>query len=252
MLNYTVTRTEQNPITFHGEKIAAVYGEWANGLLWLQYHNLIVYRTEDNRYVLSIQYRTGCATIDEIEQPHDYAVMVGDINALTEELRRYDPLAYRLHRPLNGEDDNYIRQRYRENVKELLNFVKRVEGGEAPPLRNEVIIEWGEIDDDVRAVLAADGAPEGISGHEVLRRSVERQMEAEGEGGATVAVIGTETRDDEEDPSTAVIHTVAAPIDSCVECGAKRPDVFFTSWELGYSLCQACYEARQTRDEGVQ
>jgi hypothetical protein len=202
MVHCTISRTGQTPLTFQGEKIACVYGEWANGLLWLHYHNLIVYRTEDNRYVLSIQYRTGAATVDQIEQPHDHAVMVGDINALTEELRRYDPLAYRLHRSLNGEDDNYIRQRYRENAKEVLNFVKCVEGGDAPPLRNEVIIEWGEIDDDVRAVLAADGAPEGISGHEVLRRSVERQMEAEGEGGATVVVIGTDTRDDEEETPT--------------------------------------------------
>jgi hypothetical protein len=204
MVDCTISRTGQTPLTFQGEKIVCIYGEWANGLLWLHYHNLIVYRTADNRYVLSIQYRTGAATIHQIEQPHDHAVMVSDTHALTEELARYDPLAYRLHRPRDGEDDNYIRQRYQENVKELLNFVKRVEGGEAPPLRNEVIIEWGEIDDDVRAVLAADGAPEGISGHEVLRRSVERQMEAEGEGGATVVVIGTDTRDDEEDTPTAV------------------------------------------------
>ena len=173
-------------------------------------------------------------------------------HALTEELARYDPLAYRLHRPRDGEDDNYIRRRYRENVKELLNFVKRVEGGESAPLRNEIIIEWGEIDDDVRAVLAEDGAPEGISGHEVFRRSVERQMEGEGEGGATVVVSGTETRDDEEETPTGRYPRVATPVDSCVECGAKRPDVFFTSWELGYSLCQACYEARETRDEGPQ
>jgi hypothetical protein len=185
MVDCTISRTPHTPLTFHGEKIAAVYGEWANGLLWLQYHNLIVYRTADNRYVLSIQYRTGCATIDRIEQPHDYAVMVSDTQSLTEELARYDPLAYRLHRRRDREDDNYIRQRYQENVKELLNFVERVEGGETPPLR-------------------ADGAPEGISGHEVLRRSVERQMEAEGEGGATVVVIGTDTRDDEEDTPTAV------------------------------------------------
>jgi len=111
MVHCTISRTGQTPLAFRGEKIAAVYGEWANGLLWLQYHNFMVYRTEDNRYVLSIQYRTGCATIDQIEQPHDYAVMVRDINALTEELRHYDPLAYRLHAPRDGEDDNYIRQR---------------------------------------------------------------------------------------------------------------------------------------------
>jgi hypothetical protein len=106
-------------------------------------------------------------------------------------------------------------------------------------------IEWGEIDDDVRALLAADGAPDGISGDEVLRRSVERRMEAEGEGGATVVVVGVEARGNEEDTPT-----VAAPISSCVDCGVKRPDVFFTSWELGYSLCQACFEARQIRDGG--
>jgi len=140
---------------------------------------------------------------------------------------------------------------YQENVKELLNFVERVKGGEAPPLRNEVIIEWGEIDDDVRAVLAADVAPERISGHEVLRRSVERQMEAEGEGGATVVVIGADARDDEENTPTAVRPTVAAPIGFCMDCGAKHPDVFFTSRELGYSLWQTCFETRQTQ-EGSQ
>ena len=78
MVDCTISRTGQTPLTFQGEKIACVYGEWADGLLWLHYHNVIVYRTEDNRYVLSIQYRTGAATIHQIEQPHDHAVTVSD------------------------------------------------------------------------------------------------------------------------------------------------------------------------------
>jgi hypothetical protein len=46
----------------------------------------VVYRIEDDRYVLSLQYRTSSATIHAIEQPHDYAVIVRDTDALTERL----------------------------------------------------------------------------------------------------------------------------------------------------------------------
>jgi hypothetical protein len=230
MKRYAVTRTGQRPLLFQGEEIVGVYGEWANGLLWLQYHNLTVYRTADNRYVLSIQYRTGCATIHEIEQPHDYAVMVADTNALRDEVARYDPLAYQLHRPLDGQDHNNLRRRYQEQVQTHLRLVQHVREGAPPPLYEPVVIEWGEIDDDVRTQLAEDGAPEGIGGPEVLRRSVQCEMEAIAEGLPHVVVVGADAPDGDDMEADTIFPR---PDPGCVDCGVQHLSVFFTAPTLG-------------------
>jgi hypothetical protein len=201
MLNYTLTRTGQTPLKVRGEKIACVYGHWHYGIHWGQYHNLVVYRTEDCRYVLSIQYRTSTATTREIEQPHDYAVKVNDINALAEELGRYDPLAYLLHvhRPHDGEDSNFLRRRYQEQVAHLLELVGIVEEGRAsPPLIQPVMIDYSRIDPEVQEAFELSGIEQAISGQEWLRRSEERTMEDMGEGGASVIVYEPEDEDDED------------------------------------------------------
>jgi hypothetical protein len=75
-----------------------------------------------------------------------------------------------------------VRSRYHQNAEELLNLVQRVEQGEPLPLRSPVVIEYGEIDPDVRAHLQSVGATEGVSGHEFLRRAVEREMNDGGRG----------------------------------------------------------------------
>jgi hypothetical protein len=199
MVDYTVRRTGETSLRVHGEKIASVYGHWHYGIHWSQYHNLVVYRTEDYRYVLSIQYRTSSATIHAIEQPHDYAVIVGDIRALTEELGRYDPLAYLLHRPNDGQDSNVLRRRYQEQVDHLLELVRIVEEQRAsPPLNQPVIIDYSRIDPEIQEDFELRGIEQGLSGQEWLRRTEERMMEETGEGGASVIVYEPEDEDDEE------------------------------------------------------
>jgi hypothetical protein len=159
----------------------------------------VVYRTEDYRYILSIQYRTSSATIHEIEQPHDYAMIVADTKALTEELGRYDPLAYLLHRPPDGKDDNFLRRRYQEQVDHLLELVRLVEEGVAsPPLVQPVMIDYSRIDPEVQEAFELSGIEQAISGQEWLRRTEERPMEEIGEGGTSVIVYEPEEQDDEE------------------------------------------------------
>jgi hypothetical protein len=135
-----------------------------------------------------------------------------------------------------------VRSRYHQNAEELLNLVQRVEQGEPLPLRSPVVIEYGEIDPDVRAHLQSVGATEGVSGHEFLRRAVEREMMEAGEGGALVVVVGADEREEEEE---------SAVVGKCVTCGAGHLDVFYTSRELGYSLCRSCYEAHQAKGQGT-
>jgi hypothetical protein len=200
MEHYTLTRTGQIPLTFQGEKIACVYGHWHYGIHWGTYHNLVVYRTEDYRYVLSIQYRTSSATIHEIEQPHDYAMIIDDTKALTEELGRYDPLAYLLHRPHPEEDDNHLRRRYQEQVDHLLELVGMVEEGCAlPPLMQPVMIDYSRIDPEIQEDFEIRGIEQALSGQEWLRRTEERTMEETGEGGASVIVYEPEEPEDEDD-----------------------------------------------------
>jgi hypothetical protein len=240
MLTYTLTRTGQTPLTFKGEKIACVYGHWHYGIHWSTYHNLAVYRTEEGQYVVSIQYRTSQGDHLRAQRPHDHAAMVGDTDALTEQLAGYDPLAYPPH---DGHDPNYLKSRCWEEVRTILRLLQRVQEGERPPLYEPVVIEWGEIDDDVRDACASAGAEEGISGHEWLRRSEERTMEEIGEGGAPVVVMGADAPDGDEEIGT--IFAPSAP--GCADCGAQHLSGFFTAPQLGILLCQPCYEARQSR-----
>ena len=58
MTSYTLIRTGQPPLVFKGHEIASVNGPWAHGVEQDGYHNLAVYRTDNGKYVLSIQYRT--------------------------------------------------------------------------------------------------------------------------------------------------------------------------------------------------
>jgi hypothetical protein len=135
MVTYTLTRTEQANLIFDGEEIASIYGRWDNGVEWGRYHNLVVYRTDSRRYVLSIQYRTHC----EDEQPHDRAVVVQDFRGLEEELAAYDPTSG-MERQWPGFT---VRSRYEQNAEELLDLVQRVQQGQPPPLRHPVVIQYG-------------------------------------------------------------------------------------------------------------
>jgi hypothetical protein len=227
MATYTLRRTGQTPLIFEGEEIACIYGRWDDGVEWGRYHNLAVYRTDTGCYVLSIQYRTDC----EDEQPHDRTMVVQDLGGLEDELAAYDPTSGMEHRW----PGLTVRSRYEENAAELLNLVQRVEQGQPPPLRHPVVIQYGEIDPEVKAYLQSLGATEGVSGAEMLRRAVEREMTDEGEGGALVVIVGGDDRDDEAEDMGEV---------KCVDCGASHLDVFYTSGDLGYSLCQSCFKAR--------
>ena len=191
MRRYELTRTKQDALRFEGEEIAKVYGEWWNGIIWTQYHNLAVYRTADAQYVLAIQYRTGYATGDDIERPHDDAfIIAGDRDTLMRKLETYDALAYLLDRPYAALDVTFLRSRYYEMGERLLNLVRRVEEGAVPPLREAVVVDYGRIDNDVKEALAEQGVQEGISPAEVLRRSILQEMEAQGETGVTVEMYG--------------------------------------------------------------
>jgi hypothetical protein len=199
MLTHTLTRTGQNPLVFQGEKIACVYGHWHYGIHWSTYHNLAVYQTEDGQYVVSIQYRTPLGDYRTGQRPHDQAVIVADTKALTEELGRYDPLAYLVPRPRDGEDSNFLRRRYQEQVDHLLELVTLFEDGRAsPPLIQPVMIDYSRIDPEIQEDFELRGIEQGISGQEWLRRTEERVMEEIGEGGASVIVYEPEEPEDED------------------------------------------------------
>ena len=191
MTRYELPRTKQDTLRFEGEEIAKVYGEWWNGIIWTQYHNLAVYRTADAQYVLAIQYRTGYATVNHIEQPHDDAFIVaGDRGTLMRKLETYNPLVYLLDRPYGALDVNFLRSRYYEMGERLLNLVRRIEEGAVPPLREAVVVDYWRIDNDVREALAERGVQEGLGHAEVLRRGILQEMEAQGETGVTVEMYG--------------------------------------------------------------
>ena len=200
MVDCTISRTGQTPLTFKGEKIPCVYGHWHYGIHWSQYHNLAVYRTEDGLYVVSIQYRTPLDDHRRGQRPHDYAVMVSDTKSVTEELQRYDPLAYLRRRPYDGKDHNFLRRRYQEQVDHLLEFVGLVEEGRAsPPLIQPVMIDYSRIDPEIKEDFELRGIEQAISGQEWLRRCEERTMEEIGEGGASVIVYEPEVQEEPED-----------------------------------------------------
>jgi hypothetical protein len=223
MPSYRLYRTGQSPLVFQGEDIACVYGRWAHGVSWGRYHNLAVYRATGGRYVLSIQYRTDWTN----EQPYDCAVIVGkDVDGLAQALTDYDPtMGLQRNAETHGPLMESVHRRYQQQVSELLNHVRSVEEGHAsPPLRSAVVVEWGELDDDVIERLESIAVAEGVTPQEVLRRAIEQEMEAEGEGNA-----------------------IALSVDNCFDCHARKPDVVFTSKALGYSLCQSCFEARAAK-----
>jgi hypothetical protein len=200
MVVYAVERTGHIPLTFKGEKIACVYGHWHYGIHWGTYHNLAVYRTKDGQYVVSIQYRTPLGDYRTGHRPHDQAVIVADTKALTEELGRYDPLAYLVPRPSDGRDSNFVRRRYQEQGDHLLELVEIVEEGRvSPPLIQPVMIDYSRIDPEIQDDFELQGIEQGISGQEWLRRTEERAMEEIGEGGASVIVYEPEEREDEDD-----------------------------------------------------
>jgi hypothetical protein len=137
---------------------------------------------------------------DTVASPSTLAVIVGNTKALTEELGRYDPLAYLLHRPPDGEDSNYLRRRHREQADHLLELVGIVEDGCAsPPLIQPVMIDYSRIDLEIQEDFELQGIEQAISGQEWLRRSEERTMEEIGEGGASVIVYEPEEPEDEHD-----------------------------------------------------
>lgn len=163
-----------------------------------------------------------------MRQSHEGAVVVQDFRGLEEELAAYDPTSG-MERQWPGLT---VRSRYEQNAEELLNLVQRVQQGQPPPLRHPVVIQYGEIDPEVKAHLQCLGATEGVSGAEMLHRAVEREMTDEGEGGALVVIVGSDNRADEEEEMGDV---------KCVDCGASHLDVFYTSGDLGYSLCRSCF-----------
>jgi hypothetical protein len=207
---YTLSRTGQASLVFHGEQLACVYGLWHYGIYWSRYHNLAVYRTEDGSYVVSIQYRMLGGDYKLEEPCRDLAVMVpGDPETLAEAFARYNPLERLLRPGHQYEDYNFLRRRYHEQAKALLAMVRMVEEGRAsPPMIQPVMIDYSRIDPEIQEAFELQGIEQGISGMEWLRRSTESEMSEVGEGGAPVivyepeeAVVAEEAEEEDEEKS---------------------------------------------------
>jgi hypothetical protein len=84
-----------------------------------------------------------------------------------------------------------------------------------------------KFDPDVKAHLQSLAATEGVSGAEILRRAVEREMTDQGEGGALMVMVGGDDRDDADEDIGQV---------TCVDCG-PHTSMFSTPQEIWATHC---------------
>ncbi len=87
---FLLPRSGQAPLKFRGAKVAAADGSWQSGRKQNRWHELVIYRTDDGRYVVRIAYSTRW----EGECDHDAAEVVADVAEVGRLLAEYDPIEH--------------------------------------------------------------------------------------------------------------------------------------------------------------
>lgn len=122
MEDFTLARTGLPPLKFSGEKIASVDGWRVGSKEQNRWHDLAVYRTAGNRYVLEIAFRSRWdGDTDHVEVHHSLAP--GD---LIDQLTVYDPLEHvsgyppgDAYREKQARLEQDICRRFRAGISEL-------------------------------------------------------------------------------------------------------------------------------------
>jgi hypothetical protein len=112
MDTFTIDRSGLAPLTFTGQLLCESDGQFMAGQERNRWHDLAVYKTESNKYVLSISYRTRWQ--GEIER--DYA----DVLVSPEEVR-YSLANYRPTQYVRGYPDG---EHYRDKQERLLQQIQ--------------------------------------------------------------------------------------------------------------------------------
>ena len=88
MKRFTLPRSGQAPLTFNGELIASSEGQQLAGRDRARWHDLAIYRTTDNRYVVGVSYQT----IWQGEIGYDIAEVAENPAAVLRVFRSYNPI----------------------------------------------------------------------------------------------------------------------------------------------------------------
>lgn len=99
METITLPRTGDRPLQFEGDEIASADSRMISGQQANRWHELALYSTESGKYVISVGYRTQW----QGELNHDSAIICVDPEAVTEELKRVNPLAHFVGFPSGGQ-----------------------------------------------------------------------------------------------------------------------------------------------------
>jgi hypothetical protein len=159
MQPYKLPRTGNAPLVFTGEELAEETGEIYAGQQQNRYHNLALYATSKDQYILHVAYRTSW----EGEHDTDRAEVFPAIRDAVLHLQRFDPLRDLQGFPPGAQFaerqqrlEHSLRVRFFSQVRDLL---KNVEGAE----------EIEEI---------AQPEPTWLNHLNALRHEVERKREA--------------------------------------------------------------------------
>ena len=89
MEKYILKRTGNAPLQFTGELLAQNEGKWVNGKDQNRWHDLYLYRTESDQYVIHVVYHT----IWQVELDHWWAEVASSPEEAVETLGFYEPIA---------------------------------------------------------------------------------------------------------------------------------------------------------------
>lgn len=123
MENITLKRTGKPSLTFQGERLINSDGHWCRGKEHNRWHEITIYRAEDGRYVVHIQFCTQWQ--GELERSYVF-VTNKPADVLTafdpaEHLQGFPPLQQYAERQANLKAD--IRSRYSAQVDEVLDGI---------------------------------------------------------------------------------------------------------------------------------
>lgn len=110
---HTLPRTGQSPLRFQGVLLAECGGKWHAGQERNRWHNLAVYRTAGNQYVVAVGYRSCW----QGELEHDTAEVVAEPKSVKVVLQEYQPGAHVLGFP--------DQEAYRDKQARLLADIRR-------------------------------------------------------------------------------------------------------------------------------
>lgn len=127
MKTITLTRTGDRPLRFTGEEVAEATSRQDQGACQTRYYELALYRTDSDRYVLAIGYRSHW----EGELPDDRAYIEDSIAGIVETLRSTTPELPLLALPpgeayadKRAHIEQSVRRCYEQAVTELLADVE--------------------------------------------------------------------------------------------------------------------------------